>query len=230
MEKPSGLKECPRCGLRNRPGAYQCEFCGWDFGVASDDWMGQINDLEKLGQDVGTPTVDEDTASKIESTITKPAEAVSERSVDADMSLLEEPDFGDTAAAEPIYEAVPTEEAIAESILGPYVEESPEAPMRVKARGKPAVAAEVETEAVPVAAAASNFELPLVINAGVLVAGVAALAAALLLVTGGTLDKPAGWITTIIGSFLTVFAISRLLPSLGNVLPVRKKADAKEQK
>ena len=53
MERSSGLKECPRCGLRNRQGAYQCDFCGWDFKAATDDWMGQVNDLERIGRDVG---------------------------------------------------------------------------------------------------------------------------------------------------------------------------------
>ena len=54
MDRSSGLKECPRCGLRNRQGAYQCDFCGWDFKAASDDWMGQVNDLERIGMSKAT--------------------------------------------------------------------------------------------------------------------------------------------------------------------------------
>lgn len=226
MEKPSGLKECPRCGLRNRPGAYQCEFCGWDFGVASDDWMGQIDDLEQLGNDIGTPAVDEDIATKIESTIMRPADAVRERPpVDKEISLLEELDLGDAAVAEPVYEAIATEEALAESIPDPYVVSKPEA----KAKAKPAAVAKGKPKIV--SASKSKFELPLAIGAAITVAGVAALAAALLLVTGGSLDKPVGWAITVVGSFLTVFGVSRLLPSMGKLVPPgKKKTGAEEQK
>ncbi len=74
MDKPSGLKECPRCGLRNRSGAYQCDFCGWDFRGASDDWMGKVNELQRINKEVESPVLDKRTTSKIEMTIVNPAE------------------------------------------------------------------------------------------------------------------------------------------------------------
>ncbi len=226
MEKPSGLKECPRCGLRNRPGAYQCEFCGWDFGVASDDWMGQISDLEKLGQEIDAPSVDESTASKIEMTMKKPAEVQGHDlpPVADDVPLFEELDLGGTAAvAKPIYDsAIPSDDTIAEAIPDPYVGTGPERP---KAKAKLAAA-----EAEPAAGHKASFklELPFAIDAALLVAGIGCLAAALLLVTSGSLDKPVGWIVSIVGAFLAVLGISRLLPELTEALPSRKKGKEAE--
>lgn len=221
-EKPSGLKECPRCGLRNRPGAYQCEFCGWDFGVISDDWLGQVSALEQLGKDIDAPEVDEVTASKIESTIVKPSEAsVRERPpVEPEISLAEELDLGGTAAAQPVCGAVPSEETVAEAIPDPYV--APASPAKAKAKAEPAVPEEVFEP--------SAFQIPTAVSAVILVAGLASLVAALALVAGGSLDKAAGWVITIVGSLLAVFGISRLMPTLSKMLPSRQKAPAEGRK
>lgn len=205
MEKPSGLKECPRCGLRNRPGAYQCELCGWDFGVASDDWTRQVRDLEELGKDIGAPEVDDVTASRIESTISRPSEAVRETfPAGPERSSLEEGGLGGGEAA-PVHGEAPAEEALAEAVPDPSA--SPAA-----------------------AKAAPKLQLPIAASSAVLVAGLAALISAVLLVNGGSLDKPAGWALTVIGSLLVVFGISRLLLSLGKVLPFGKKTALEGQK
>ena len=227
MEKLSGLIECPRCGLRNRLGAYRCEFCGWNFGVADpDDWMGQLNDLERLGKDMAS-SLDDSTASKIEMTMKKPSDVPIRKrkpEEEAEVPLHEELELGDTVAAKPIYEgASPTEEEIAESIPEPYGAEAEPATLKKNVISESIAA----VEAVPEAAAVSSFrfKLPFAVNIGILVAGGAALVAALLLVTSGSIDKAFGWILTIIGSFLVVLSVSRLIPTMEKGFgPFRKKS------
>lgn len=75
MEKKSGFKECPRCGLRNKLVVTQCDFCGWQFEEPSDEWIDQIRALEKIGTDRGAVTVDEEISKRIQATIIKPDEA-----------------------------------------------------------------------------------------------------------------------------------------------------------
>lgn len=73
METDSGHEECPRCGLKNRLGTHQCDFCGWDFSAASDEWLDKVSALEQLGR--GTISeMDQSTIGRIELTIKKPEE------------------------------------------------------------------------------------------------------------------------------------------------------------
>lgn len=68
MEKRSSFKECPKCGLRNKPTAAQCDFCGQSLG-SPDDWQEHIKDLESLNKmDLRRP-MDDRTSKRIESTI-----------------------------------------------------------------------------------------------------------------------------------------------------------------
>ena len=71
MDKRSGFKECPRCGLRNKPTARQCDFCGWEFQQITvvETWDTQVKALEKLGKEAEIPTLDEETSRKIEASI-----------------------------------------------------------------------------------------------------------------------------------------------------------------
>lgn len=74
MEKRSGFRECPRCGLRNKPSVAQCDFCGWQFDESQDEWIDQIRALESISADKSTLAVDEELSKRIEATIIKPDE------------------------------------------------------------------------------------------------------------------------------------------------------------
>lgn len=95
MEKRSGRKECPRCGLRNKPSVAQCDFCGWQFEESQDEWIDQIKALEKIGTGENTVSVDEELSKRIEATIIKPNEI----SVD---DFVGEKDLPFMSASEPI--------------------------------------------------------------------------------------------------------------------------------
>jgi hypothetical protein len=70
MDRKAGYKECPRCGLRNKPSALQCDFCGLRF-IAGEDWDDNIQALEKMGDSDERVLVDEDVSKRIEATIVK---------------------------------------------------------------------------------------------------------------------------------------------------------------
>jgi ribosomal protein L40E len=70
MEKKGGFKECSRCGLRNKPTARQCDFCGQRF-EEEDKWDQQIDDLESLTKVDAKTEVPDDVSKRIESTIVK---------------------------------------------------------------------------------------------------------------------------------------------------------------
>ncbi|MGD0817731.1 MAG: hypothetical protein ABR986_04955 [Methanomassiliicoccales archaeon] len=70
MDRKAGYKECPRCGLRNKPSALQCDFCGLRF-IAGEDWDDNIQALEKMGGNEEKVLVDEDISKRIEATIVK---------------------------------------------------------------------------------------------------------------------------------------------------------------
>ncbi len=71
MERKSGFKECPRCGLRNKPSAAQCDFCGWEFQDASDEWISHVQVLEKLNKQTESILLDDEVSKRIESTIVR---------------------------------------------------------------------------------------------------------------------------------------------------------------
>ena len=76
MEKKTGFKECPRCGLRNKPSAAQCDFCGWEFRDVSDEWISHVQVLEKLNKATESIVLDDEVSRRIESTIVRsPREA-----------------------------------------------------------------------------------------------------------------------------------------------------------
>ena len=68
MERKSSFKECPKCGLRNKPGATQCDFCGQNLGT-SDDWQQHIKDLESLNKMELRKPLDDQMSKRIASTI-----------------------------------------------------------------------------------------------------------------------------------------------------------------
>ncbi len=73
MERSLGLKECPRCGLKNRGSTRHCDFCGYDL-QASDTWMDDVKELEGISQMEKAGSLDTDTKTKIEATIIKAGE------------------------------------------------------------------------------------------------------------------------------------------------------------
>jgi hypothetical protein len=68
MDNRSGFKECSRCGLRNKPSAKQCDFCGQKFEVA-DEWELQVDALERLNRETKRVEVTENVSKRIEATI-----------------------------------------------------------------------------------------------------------------------------------------------------------------
>jgi len=68
MEKRSIFKECPKCGLRNKPNATQCDFCGQSLRE-TDDWQQHLKDLESLNNLELRKPVDDRTSRRIEATI-----------------------------------------------------------------------------------------------------------------------------------------------------------------
>jgi len=140
MERRSGYKECPRCGLRNKPSVAQCDFCGWQFEESQDEWIDQIRALEKISTDEGTVAVDEELSKRIEATIIKPDEV----SVD-DFVGEEDRSFAAPSESVPQSHSISTPptpeerketlEATSQKLLGPELEQTsvvvsePETPM-----------------------------------------------------------------------------------------------------
>ncbi len=219
MDKTTGLKECPRCGLRNRRGAYQCDFCGWDFKTASDDWMGQLNDLEKINREVATVDMDTSTMSKIELTMRRPAEIpVKERKPEppAEPVHITAQDHGDVIAqpvaevhtvAEPVVEAV-TEAAVKEE--APVEVTSPAATAIAAPSGEAHVHSQVKEESGLTDLLHSRYVLP----GGMVTAGLAAYAAGMLMVSSQMVGTMVGWGIAVPASGLMAYGIMRLAPML----------------
>ncbi len=68
MERKADFIECPKCGLRNKPTAVQCDFCGQSL-IPSDDWQKHVKDLESISKTELRRPVDDRTFRRIESTI-----------------------------------------------------------------------------------------------------------------------------------------------------------------
>lgn len=213
MDKSSGLKECPRCGLRSRRGAYQCDFCGWDFKADSDDWMGQLNDLEKMGREVGTMDMDTSMRSKIELTIKRPAEIpVKER--------RPEPE----PVAEPLNAPQDHGDVLTQTAPLPVVGAPPEM-VAMDEGGTVTVAEEVkpmnDDQQVPrtlglsrlkVGSAPEAFHTPYAVPGVVLGAGALVYAVDMLLVAYQGIGSVLGWGIAIPASGLMAYGVMRLLP------------------
>ncbi|MBI0584046.1 MAG: hypothetical protein ISF22_07445 [Methanomassiliicoccus sp.] len=220
MERSSGLKECPRCGLRNRQGTCQCDFCGWDFRAATDDWIGQVNDLENIGRGIEPVTMDTTTRSKIEMTMKKPSEMpVAEKKPDKRLEVpphLSLEDRGDVLAQA-------TEVMMAETEAETFtpVEESTvdlDQPMAVEEHEVLSPPAEV-VEASPAPAAhgitlQSVTRMPQFVPAGLLSMGLAVYVLDIYVVSMGILNGALAWGVSIIASLLMAYAVIRYLPML----------------
>jgi hypothetical protein len=68
MERRTSYRECPKCGLRNKPDAVQCDFCGQSL-TDEDDWQFHVKDLESLTKYELRGPMDDRTSRRIESTI-----------------------------------------------------------------------------------------------------------------------------------------------------------------
>jgi hypothetical protein len=217
MDMSSGLKECPRCGLRNRRGAYQCDFCGWDFKAASDDWMGKVNDLEKIGREVEVTDIDKSTRSKIELTMKRPTDMAprekkpeKQLEVPAHLTLEDQGDVETKNTDEPIpvveveSTTYPESEA-AEKIMAPILEPQPEAVAPPQVEDAPSVKVETPNK---------TTNMPLLLTISLVVAGLAMYAADLYLTMTHALGRIEGWEIAIAASALLAFAIMRLLPML----------------
>lgn len=229
MEKPSGLKECPRCGMKNRQGAYQCDFCGWGFRTTSENWMGKVADLENISRDMDAPPLDRHVASKIEMTIKRPSELPVREplpsSPEENVPETEERSEADVSETSP--EARPVEDAAPAALpeapapeepeeTSPAVElpveetPSPAEPTSASAPAASPAMAEPSPAAEPVRAGTEERGLPrsTVITFSMLGVGVALYIAALVL--AADLGKVAGWGLTIVGALLIALSARRL--------------------
>ncbi len=113
MEKKPGYKECPRCGLRNKPQAFQCDFCGWHFEESGDEWIEHIRALEEISTERPSVIVDEEISKRIQATMVKPE--------------------GPPEGEEKVEGAAERQEELAELMQGPeYVPPAPPGPARVE--------------------------------------------------------------------------------------------------
>lgn len=219
MDKTTGLKECPRCGLRNRRGAYQCDFCGWDFKTASDDWMGQLNDLEKINREVAPVDIDTSTMSKIELTMRRPADIPArERKPEppVEPAQVTAQDHGDVLA-QPVAEV--------HSVAGPTVETMTEVAVKEEAQAvaPPAgVTASVgpEVRTPPHSTVKDENKLTDLLQSryllpgGMVTAGLAAYAVGMLMVTSQMVGTVVGWGIAAPASGLMAYGVMRLAPLL----------------
>lgn len=222
MDRSSGLKECPRCGLRNRQGAYQCDFCGWDFKAASDDWMGQVSDLERIGKEVEVSDLDAATRSRIELTMKKPADIPApERKpeprleVPPHLSLDDHGDVLSQPAAEAISEAeAEPAPAIAEE-AAPAVTAEPVVPAEIAPEAPIAPAAVEEPVVAAVSMPPRKFaSMPQFVPGGLLVMGLGVYVLDIYVVSAGILTGALAWGISILASLLMVYAVIRFLPMI----------------
>lgn len=232
MERSSGLKECPRCGLRNRQGAYQCDFCGWDFKAASDDWMGQVNDLERIGREVEVTDMDATLRSRIELTMKNPAQMpVAEKKAEVQLDMpphLSLDDHGDVLP-----------HPVEEIMVGAEPEPAPQIVEEVIPAAEPEAMvieeAAPETIAEPVAAeepavVASNVPrtkvtgMPQFVPGGLLAMGLGVYVLDIYVISAGILTGGLAWGVSILASLLMVYAVIRYLPMVTR----GKKKDAEE--
>src|SRR5512145_2215328 len=97
MAVKSGFKECSRCGLRNKPTAKQCDFCGQRFDI-SDDWEQHIDALEQLGKSSSQVEVTDEVSRLIEATMV--------RKEPAQKKEPQQPQASETAVRKPAPEPV----------------------------------------------------------------------------------------------------------------------------
>lgn len=71
MEKKSGFKECPRCGLRNKISATECDFCGWKFSDVKDEWTDHLLELERIALQKPEKTVEKEESRIVEATLVR---------------------------------------------------------------------------------------------------------------------------------------------------------------
>ncbi|MDH7508036.1 MAG: zinc ribbon domain-containing protein [Methanomassiliicoccales archaeon] len=71
MEKKAGFKECPRCGLRNKISATECDFCGWNFGEIRDEWTDHLLELERIVLQKEERSVEREDSRIVEATLVK---------------------------------------------------------------------------------------------------------------------------------------------------------------
>lgn len=225
MERSSGLKECPRCGLRNRQGAYQCDFCGWDFRAASDDWMGQVNDLERIGREAEVFDMDTAVKSRIELTMKNPADIpIVEKKAEADLEMpphLSLDDNGDVIS-HPVEEIVKEEEPQPEPQPEAQVVEeivTVEEPEPVTEQAIPEVPVQPEVVEEPVVAVSSMprpkvTSMPQFVPGGLLAMGLGVYALDIYVVSAGILTGGTAWAISILASLLMVYAVIRYLPMI----------------
>lgn len=230
MEKKAGFKECPRCGLRNKPSAAQCDFCGWEFRDVSDEWISHVQVLERLNKATESIVLDDEVSRRIESTIVRsprdeptsnqisepaPASAPSmrgEAAADTEPKAEKWPERRVVTVPAPVPEEEREVKNFVETMIGEPVSAKAAAEVNLRASDVltlPLSPAEpLHEEVVEVYVPQSNFISrywkPL------LVAGAAVYAVTLVLYSLSYLDVMLGWGMAIAGAALITIGVSRL--------------------
>ncbi len=74
MESKSGIKDCPRCGLRNRLSSVTCDFCGYRFERAVDGLEDSLDSLIEMSRETAVAEERDLVSEKILSTLRRPEE------------------------------------------------------------------------------------------------------------------------------------------------------------
>ncbi|HUL39411.1 MAG TPA: zinc-ribbon domain-containing protein [Methanomassiliicoccales archaeon] len=232
MEKKTGFKECPRCGLRNKPSAAQCDFCGWEFRDVSDEWISHVQVLEKLNKATESIVLDDEVSRRIESTIVR-----SPREAPPSVPATETATAPVPAKGENVVETEPRPEKWPErrvvTVPPPIPEEEREVKNFVETMiGEPVsaqAAAEVNVSASEIAPLTLSHPAPLreeVVEVYVpqvtfvskywkllLAGGAGVYAVALGLYASSYLSVALGWGMAIVGALLITFGVSHIYDS-----------------
>jgi len=217
MERKPGFKECPRCGLRNKPSVAQCDFCGWEFQGATDEWSSHVRVLETLNRETDSIVLDDELSKKIESTIVHTSREVmaAQRTeprglANADSPVNEEElqSAGKKWTADHMTPVdMPSAEmrevkAFVDTMIGQPVSEPPApSPMAEKQVVEAPVSPIGELRSELPVAKVSRFGKSVRLPAGIMAAGVVVYLIALGLYSITALDTPVGWGLAIAGAF-----------------------------
>ncbi|MEM3059774.1 MAG: hypothetical protein QXN93_06845 [Methanomassiliicoccales archaeon] len=92
MENKKSYKECPRCGLRNKIYASECDFCGWEFNDVSDEWAEELIELERLASEKSSERISREESKIVEATLVRNKERIQLVSKRVENDVLEPTD------------------------------------------------------------------------------------------------------------------------------------------
>ena len=230
MEKPSCLKECPRCGLKKGRGPNQCDFCGWDFKESYDGRSENVCEPDSTDQDFkrlvgGRHIISETEADNIDSSETPAPLSREEDVLDIPFTVGRDELADEAAPLESANEAtLPKYEKASALAAETYtaVEASTDVQTFEPSLNKMAIDATWPEQVSSIKSGQDVillredtgrlFSLPIVKTATMLIMGVALCIAALTLAPW--LGRVLGWSIIIIGAFLIALSTSYIILSL----------------